>query len=145
MVKKSESLDRGMLDGLVGYHLRRAQVAVFRDFAESVGQLGITPGQFGVLELIACNDGLNQSALARALGVDRSTLVAVLDRLQADGLIERRESATDRRSHALGLTGQGRAKAEQARAAIAVHEARVLQGLSAAQIDELFAALRAIG
>ena len=144
MVKTDEQLDRGLLDGLVGYHLRRAQLAVFRDFADSVGALGVTPGQFGVLELIACNPGLSQSALARALGVDRSTLVAVLDRLQGDGLIERRPSPTDRRSHELVLTRAGTKRVDEARAAIRAHEARVLSGLSETEVAALIRALSAI-
>ncbi|WP_416899540.1 MAG: MarR family winged helix-turn-helix transcriptional regulator [Minwuia sp.] len=144
MVKTDEQLDRGLLDGLVGYHLRRAQLAVFRDFADSVGALGVTPGQFGVLELIACNPGLSQSALARALGVDRSTLVAVLDRLQGDGLIERRPSPTDRRSHELVLTRAGTKRVDEARAAIRAHETRVLSGLSETEVAALIRALSTI-
>jgi DNA-binding MarR family transcriptional regulator len=144
MVNRVDDISRGMLDGLVGYHLRRAQQAVFRDFADSVGALGVTPGQFGVLELIACNDGLNQSALARALGLDRSTLVAVLDRLQSAGWIERRPSATDRRSHSLALTAEGRHTVESARAAIRDHERRVLAGLSDREVAALLSALQAI-
>ena len=144
MVKKPDQIDRGLLEGLVGYHLRRAQIAIFRDFAESVGTLDLTPGQFGVLELIARNAGLNQSALARALGVDRSTLVAVLDRLQADGLIERRPSATDRRSHELVLTEGGESRVEAARKAIRAHEARMLSGLPDDEVEALIRALKTI-
>lgn len=139
---KRQDLDRGVLPELVGYNLRRAQIAVFRDFAESVGELGVTPGQFGVLELIASNPGLSQSALARALGVDRSTIVGVLDRLQEAGLVERRPSARDRRSHALHLSDRGVAQAARMRRAIAEHEARVLNGLDA---EEKAALLELLG
>src|SRR5262245_22809891 len=69
--KTTAKLPRGILDGLLGYHLRRAQVAVFQDFALTMrGMGGVTPGQFGVLALIQANAGLTQSALGEAMGVD---------------------------------------------------------------------------
>lgn len=128
---KRQGLKLGVLPELVGYNLRQAQIAVFKDFADSVGRLGVTPGQFGVLELIANNEGLSQSALARALDVDRSTIVGVLDRLQDAGLVERRPSPRDRRSHELHLSAKGAEQVGRVRRAIAEHEARMLRGLSA--------------
>ncbi|PJK30532.1 MarR family winged helix-turn-helix transcriptional regulator [Minwuia thermotolerans] len=130
MIKRQE-LNRGILPSLVGYNLRQAQIAVFKDFADSVGRLGITPGQFGVLELIANNEGLSQSALARALDVDRSTIVGVLDRLQEAGLVQRRPSPRDRRSHELHLSPRGAERVGEVRRAIAEHEGRMLCRLSA--------------
>src|SRR5438128_9434632 len=101
-----KSLDRGMLPSLLGYALRRTQSAVFDDFAATFAQAGeaLRPGEFGLLVLVERNPGLSQMALARALGIDRSTLVPILDRLQARGLLVRRRSPTDGRTHALGLT-----------------------------------------
>ncbi len=66
-------LDRGILPGLVGFHLRQAQIAVFRDFTATMGELEITPGLFAVLVLIESNPGLKQTELARAVHLDRST------------------------------------------------------------------------
>ena len=89
---------------LLGYVLRRTQSAVFADFAATFAKAGeaLTPGEFGLLVLVDRNAGLSQMALARALGIDRSTLVPILDRLQARGLLVRRRSPTDGRTHALG-------------------------------------------
>ena len=66
----------------MGYHLRRAQISFFNDFENSMGGVQITPGQFGVITLIAANPGLTQSALARAVGIERSTMIAVIDVLE---------------------------------------------------------------
>jgi DNA-binding MarR family transcriptional regulator len=98
-----ESLDRGMLPQLLGYGLRRAQSAVFADFAGTFTKAGeaLTPGEFGLLVLVERNRGLSQMALARALAIDRSTLVPILNRLQARGLLMRHASPTDGRTHAL--------------------------------------------
>ena len=140
-----DGLEFGALRELVGYRLRRAQVAVFADFAASVGRDGMTPGLAGLLALIAANPGLKQSALALLLGVDRSTLVPALDKLEARGLVARRPMAGDRRAHALELTERGRAAWAKTLAAIRAHEARVLRGLSATEIKTLIRLLGRLG
>ena len=58
------STRRGLLPTLLGYQLRRAQIAVFQDFARAMADFDITPGRFGVLEVIAANSGLSQSEAA---------------------------------------------------------------------------------
>jgi hypothetical protein len=86
----THGIDLGMLPDLVGYHLRLAQVALFRDFRKALGDLDITPGLFGVLVLIEANAGMRQTELARAIHLDRSTVVNVIDNLEAMRLVERR-------------------------------------------------------
>jgi DNA-binding MarR family transcriptional regulator len=137
--RRRRELDWGLLPGLLGYALRRAQVAVFDDFARAVPEL--TPGQFGVLTLIEQNAGLSQSELGEALGVDRSTVVATLDRLQGRGLLARAPSPSDRRAHALELTVAGRDLLADAARRIAKHEARIAGALSAQERRQLMALL----
>ena len=127
--KTPSHLDRGMLPSLLGYVLRRTQSAVFADFAATFAKAGeaLTPGEFGLLVLVDRNAGLSQMALARALGIDRSTLVPILNRLQARGLLVRRSSPTDGRTHALGLTAAGeKALAKFAQAGEGAREAHRL-------------------
>ena len=141
--RRRREVDWGPLPGLLGYALRRAQVTVFADFARAVPEL--TPGQFGVLTLIEQNAGLSQSELGEALGVDRSTVVATLDRLQGRGLLARAPSPSDRRAHALELTAEGRALLSDAARRVSGHEARITGGLSAAERRELMALLARLG
>ena len=75
-----ELVSEGELSGLIGYALRRAQVRVFQDFAAEMTELGLTPGQLGTLFLIEANRGLSQSELGAALGIDRSSVVPLIDR-----------------------------------------------------------------
>lgn len=138
-------LDFGPLDGLIGYHLRRAQARVFADFMAAMAEDGVTPGQFGVLTLIDANSGLSQSSLAKALGIERSTMVEVIDRLEAQGLVARRKSPRDRRSYALDLTDVGRARLADLRPKVRRHEARIAAGLTADEVRVLTALLRRIG
>ena len=144
--KKPANLDRGVLPSLLGYVLRRTQSAVFADFAATFARAGevLTPGEFGLLVLVNRNAGLSQMALARALGIDRSTLVPILNRLQARGLLVRRSSPTDGRTHALGLTAVGEKALTKYARLVAAHEKRIASGLSAAETRVLIALLEKV-
>jgi DNA-binding MarR family transcriptional regulator len=128
-------LAQGILPGLLGYRLRLAQQAVFRDFASTVE--GLSPGRVGILTLIEANPAVTQSRLARAVNLDRSTMVGVIDKLEERGLIERRRGAEDRRTNGLWLTRKGRALLAGAKQKIAVHERRVASRLSATERVQL--------
>jgi DNA-binding MarR family transcriptional regulator len=106
---RSPEVDIGALTGLIGYMLRRAQIAVFQDVFRAFAEVGIRPAQFSVLTVIAHNPGRTQSQVAAALGIKRTNFVALIDSLERRGLAERRPAPTDRRSHALHLTEVGRA------------------------------------
>ena len=123
----ANALHQGLLPDLIGYRLRLAQQAVFRDFAASVP--GLSPGRVGMLLLIEANPGVTQSRLAHAVNRDRSTMVGVLDQLEAKSLIERRRGA-DRRTNGVWLTRAGRSALARAKHAIAIHERRVAAKLS---------------
>ena len=124
----------GVLPELLGYTLRRSQETVFSDFLNNVtaklGPGGLTPGQFGVIAIIAANPGLKQIELGGALGVDRSTIVAAVDKLEKRGLVERRPVPHDRRAHALNLTAEGQRIYKKALTLIERHEAKIASGLS---------------
>ena len=132
-------LDRGVLPSLLGYVLRRTQSAVFADFAATFARAGeaLTPGEFGLLVLVERNAGLSQMALAHALGIDRSTLVPILDRLQERGLLMRHRSPTDGRTHALALTPNGEKALARFARLVRAHEKRIASQLSAAEIRVL--------
>jgi DNA-binding MarR family transcriptional regulator len=129
-----QKIRQGALPQLLGYRLRRAQQAVFRDFAASVH--GLSPGRIGLLIVIDANPGVTQSRLAEAVGRDRSTMVGVLDELETRALIERRRGA-DRRTNGLWLTRTGRALLARAVREIAAHERRIAAKLSAAERKQL--------
>lgn len=136
--RTARDLAQGDLSNLVGYRLRRAQQELFRDFAASIPDL--SPGRAGLLMLIEANPGLTQSRLAQAMALDRSTMVGVLDALEARGWVERRKGK-DRRTNGLWLTRAGRALLARVKRRIADHEARVTARLSPAERERLLALL----
>lgn len=136
----------GVLPDLLGYTLRRSQEAVFNDFLNNVtaklgtgkpGSGGLTPGQFGVIAIIAANPGLKQIELGGALGVDRSTIVAAVDKLEKRGLVERCAVPHDRRAHALNLTNEGQRIFKKALTLIERHEAKIAGALSVQERAQL--------
>ncbi len=99
----------GPMTDELGFHLRRAQVAAFKHFAHTVtASEGITPGLYGMLQVIANNSGLTQSRLAEVMEVDRSSIVKVVNALEDKGLIRRDAAPNDRRSYHLRMTAEGK-------------------------------------
>lgn len=131
----------GPLPFYVGYLLRRAQARVFADFAEALeGQ--VSPGEFGLLTLVAENPGITQVRLAAALGLDKSTLSPVLARLTRRGLLRRERLASDGRLQALRLAPGAHATYAEMRARVEAHEARIGAALTAGERAELMRILR---
>ena len=133
----SSQLDLGSLPDLVGYHLRMAQVMAFRDFDRELSDIDITPAIFGVLEILRQNKGLTQTRLATAIGLDRSSLVPLLDKLQKRKLVQREASLTDRRSNHLHLTAGGEQLLVEAERRVRLHEKRILLHLTKSETRQL--------
>ena len=140
--KQRPALDLGVLDGHLGYFVRRLQVWIFQDFVRTLAAFDIRPAQFSVLVVIEANPGLSQADLAETLGIERARLVRLLDGLEKRGLTRRQPSPIDRRSHALFLTEAGEAALKRIKALAAEHEAHLAKRLGAGKRDALLEALR---
>lgn len=91
----------------LGYLLKHAQALMAELYAEALAPYGVDARELGVLMLLAGHEPASQQHAARRLGVDRTTMVAVLDDLQAKGLVSRRPDADDRRRNVVELTATG--------------------------------------
>jgi DNA-binding MarR family transcriptional regulator len=139
------SLDIGVLNDHLGYFIRRLQVWVFQDFIRTLAPVDIRPAQYSVLVVIAGNPGLSQSDLAALLGIERARLVRLLDKLEKRGLTRRLASRTDRRSHALRLTGGGQRLLKRAKQLAGAHEVRLIEHLGAEPRKMMIDAMRDFG
>jgi MarR family transcriptional regulator, transcriptional regulator for hemolysin len=110
--------------------------------AERLGSIGLTPPLFALLNVIGAREGAIQQELGAVLGIDRSTMVSLIDHLENAGLARRRPSATDRRAREIAITPKGRRMLQRARGLILQVEDEVLAGLSADERGELLALLR---
>ena len=140
----SPPLALGELDTLLGFHLRRAQATLYRDFAAALAKLDLTQRQFAVLELLRANPGASQVKLAEVLALDRPAMMTVVDRLEQRGLLLRQRSASDRRRQEIRLTEAGHALLAKATRRVRRHDARFLSRFSRAEARVLVGWLRRI-
>jgi MarR family transcriptional regulator, lower aerobic nicotinate degradation pathway regulator len=127
-----DGLDLGFLSDLLGYRIRLAQIAAYKDFEAVTKGFGQAPRYFGLLCLIEANPGLPQGRLAEAVHLVRSSLVPIIDKLEAEGVVERRSALGDRRLKAVWMTAKGKKLMTRLRPLVAAHESRLTQGISAA-------------
>lgn len=123
-------VDYGLLPSLVGYRIRKAYSYLFQTFTLMLRDVGLAPGQYSVLLLIALNPGLSQMALAEATGLDGSTIVPITNRFVKLGWIRRVRRKDDRRFYELRITQAGQAVLDKARPIIEAHERNLVAGLS---------------
>ena len=104
--------------------------------------VGLRPPHFGVLTLIDTEPGSAQQTLVERSMIDPSSMVAVLDELEAMGLAERRHHPDDRRKHAVYLTARGRQTLERARAVAMKTAQETFAPLDATELETLRLLLR---
>jgi DNA-binding MarR family transcriptional regulator len=97
-----------------GYLLARLGESSRRRFLRALEPLGLHPRQFGVMTIVNAAPGTSQQQLQERTGIDPSSMVAVIDDLEARGLAERRAQPGDRRVRAIYLTPQGEATLRRA-------------------------------
>lgn len=141
-------LDYQVLPGFLGYQIRRTQAWIFAQFMAELGDLDLTPGSFGMLALVQANPGITQNQLARAFGIDKSTLTPALNRLEKRGLILREPLANDRRFNMLRIAPEAQARIDEFLDRVARFEGRMTARLGtekAAQLIALLCELRGEG
>jgi len=135
----------GPLGAYIGYALRRAQSASFRQLERSASDLALSPGQFSLLTAVDATPGINQQRLAALFGLDKSTLSPAVEALARRGLVLRTKAPEDARAWALTLTLEGRHTLGRMRAKVEAQERIMASALGApGEAKRLLAALRRI-
>jgi DNA-binding MarR family transcriptional regulator len=119
-----------------GYLLVKLGGAAGGYFDQSLDSLGLRPRHVRVLDRIQ-SDALSQQDLCRLTGMDRTTMVAVLDDLERLGYARREPSPTDRRKHVVMPTDAGRSALKEAAVLLRKAEVAFLSPLSAAERKQL--------
>jgi MarR family transcriptional regulator, lower aerobic nicotinate degradation pathway regulator len=120
----------------IGFLLARGHIDCVA-MAGAVLEPGLSGKHFGCMATIAKEGPLSQQKLGDRLRVDRTTIVALVDELEARGLVARRRNPEDRRAYALEATGEGRRWVKRTSAALARAESALLEGLEPAEREEL--------
>ena len=119
----------GALGGRVTYLLRRVTDAAGRLANAHLVPLGIDTRQYTVLTVVAAGGGSSQRSIADTLGLDRATVVALVDRLENLGLVRRIRSREDRRANAVEVTPKGHRLRKRADALMEQCERAFVAGL----------------
>jgi len=133
------------LDRSPSHLLHRALQLALDIYAEETGPDAVTQRQYAVLSAVAAQEGLTQTDLVRATGIDRSTLADLVARMIGKGLLARQRSASDARANTVNLTAEGRAALEGAAPRVAAADARILALLPARKRDAFIGVLRDLG
>jgi DNA-binding MarR family transcriptional regulator len=133
----------GRLTDSVGFHLRMAHEAALRNLAVRITDTDLDPAHAEVLAVIGENPGIIPSAIADAVGRDRSSITGTLHVLTNRGLIQRERTRSDRRAFLLRLSAEGEAMHRRLRELIAAHDA-LLDRIAGADKPVLLAQLRRI-
>lgn len=106
--------------------------------------LGYSRSRWMVLLHVSRTDGITHRELAERLGIEAPTLVRLIDRMEADGLLKRRASESDRRVKHLHLSAEGKREVARVWAKAADLRKEILSGLSKAEINATLDVLQKI-
>ena len=123
----------GLTENFLGPRVRVLWNLLSAKMLEALEPFGLKTGGFSTLALIAANPGCSQTALARALGMDKSAVVPIIDELEQRGLALRVRSSEDRRRHALVVTETAQILIDQMHEAVAAVGRPIRQAMSPAE------------
>ena len=132
------------LDGNLGWTLNNAARLVQRRLSAKLAPHGITPPQWGVLAALWEEDGLSLTALAQRSYFDGPTMTGIVDRLETNGLVERRRERADRRVISVYLTTAGREMRAVLPPMAEEANRELVAGLSDDEVRELSAVLERV-
>lgn len=130
-------LKTGIVEGLIGFRFRRIQNEMGRRFKQRISRDEINPGMFSALALIDANPGLSQAELAGEIGMDRATIVTLVDALERNGWAKRSRDKVDRRRYSLNVTTAGRKELARLNALALANESVVREAIGPEGLAEL--------
>jgi|SRR5215211_215104 len=134
----------GAVSDNVGYLLAKAHLAAREIGNEALEEVGLEVREFGSLAILEDEGTISQQRLSLLLRCDRTTMVAIVDHLEAEGLVKRKRNPADRRAYALEITPEGRRTLKRAKTLIKGAHENLLHALSASERAELAELLRRI-
>jgi len=132
-----EEPEAGRAPRSVGFLISQLGFFSSRRFTEALDPLGIGPRDFLLMRFVDASHGQSQHALAERLQIPPSRMVALVDRLEEMGLLERRPDPDDRRVRGLFLTRRGRSVLEKAGKIAIDYETQLCAGINREEREQL--------
>jgi DNA-binding MarR family transcriptional regulator len=139
---KSVKIAVSSLERSPSHLLHRALQLALDVYGAETGPGAVTQRQYAVLAAVAEHEGLTQTDLVRATGIDRSTLADMIARMISKAYLARERSTTDGRANTVRLTETGRAILDEAAPRVAAADARILGYLAANKREAFLGVLR---
>jgi DNA-binding MarR family transcriptional regulator len=136
-----EARRRSALLARPGFLIRRLHQIHTALFLEETQEFNITPVQYSLMTALNEHGEIDQVGLSEEIGLERTNVADVIERLQARGLLVRRQSEEDRRVKLLKLTVKGRNLVRRMEAAVHRAHERTIDHLSEAEREVLLAQL----
>lgn len=125
--------------------LARAYMAVSRHAEADMSRNGLSPGEFAILEVLYHKGPLLLGEVQRKILVSSGGVTYLVDRLEKQGLVERRDCPGDRRARYAALTPQGESFIAGVFPDHAAAIERATEGLSDREKQTAIALLRKLG
>ena len=125
------------VDAEITWLLHRAAQRMHVVTGEQAEKHGLSLREHIVMSAMDKTLGQTQVELAKTVGLDKTTLMSLLDRLEQQGLVVRRSDPRDRRARVPDLTPAGEARRSTVAAASAAAELHALSGFSATDVAVL--------
>lgn len=135
-------IDLDCLPNLLGFNIRRAQIALWRDFNRNVAEGYVRPGIFSAMLLAHANPGIAQIEIANQLGIDKASVVSLVDRMEDAGWVTRKRSTEDRRRQGIFLTPAGVKACRSLKKEMIEHERKFVSRYTDQELRVLIALLR---
>ncbi|MDB5042656.1 MAG: transcriptional regulator, MarR family [Candidatus Eremiobacteraeota bacterium] len=103
----------------------------------AIEPLGLRMRHYRLLRMLLGSGPQRQSAVGAALGIDRTSVVALIDEIEAGGLVRRERDPEDRRAYVVVLTAKGRRAAQRAVESVSVAEAAMFGPLTVTEKNNL--------
>lgn len=132
------------IDDYLLYLLARASALVSGQFHERLRPHGLDVAEWRILATLSDGDDVQVGELAARVLFQQPTLTKMIDRMEAEGLVERRRSDSDRRKVRVYITTAGRRKVRGVLSAAKAHEAEVLDGYTVEESEALKTVLRTL-
>jgi DNA-binding MarR family transcriptional regulator len=140
----SYEIPTGTMEKTTGFLMFRTARGMKKMLDARLSEFNITSSQASVLNTLFNSDGLSLSDIGKSVHLDKPAITGLADRMENDGLVERRRTSTDRRIIQLYLTEKGRNLYNAIETIIVEIDQRLVQSLTINEIDTLHNMLQSI-
>ncbi len=134
----------GTMEKTTGFLMFRTARGMKKILDARLSEFNVTSSQASVLNTLFSSDGISLSDIGKSVHLDKPAITGLADRMEKDGLVERRRTSSDRRIIQLFLTEKGRNLYNTIETIIIEVDQQLVKGLVTQEIETLHEMLQSI-